>query len=120
MFGKVSSIESLIADLLPSTTLRVVKKITLHRKGPDFEAWVDVTSSGITVRLKEGERGSATVAVDKKKKSLRMKGESATHEVELKSGAQLAIEVRNAKGKKLLFPSKGTYAYSPARDEPKK
>jgi len=127
MFGKVNGIEGLIANfladaLIPAAELRIAEKLTLHRKQDGFEAWVTVTKTGCSVRLPEGMRGTATVAVGKLKKTLRFTGKSATAKLdtEFNSGTSLWFEVRSAKGKKLRFPTKGHYAWKPSRnDEPK-
>jgi pimeloyl-ACP methyl ester carboxylesterase len=127
MFGKVSGIEGLITNFLadaltPAAELRIAKKLTLHRKQGGFDAWVSVTKNGCSVRLPEGLRGTATVAIGKLKKTLRFTGKSATAktETEFKPGTSLWVEVRSAKGKKLRFPTKGNYSWAPSRNEESK
>ena len=95
MFGKVNGIADIIVRALPSDSVRIDKKITLQRAG---KAFVDITPKGLTVRLPEGMRGSATIAVGKKKKMLRMKkDEPGVFERAWERGDRVFIEVRDAK-----------------------
>ena len=110
MFGKVTSIEELIANFLESrlsksADLRPHANLVLRRG----KVSVRVGPKSVAV-----EGGKATIRVDGKRSSVEP-GEPLAWT--WKKGAKLRIEVRPEKGPKLRFPSKGEYALMPLLDD---
>jgi len=110
MFGKVASIEELIANFLGSR----MKKSADLRPHPELVLRRGKTAVRVAPGKLSIEGGTATVRIGKKR--IRLKpGEPADWTWE--KGARMRIDARPEKGPKLRFPAKGEYALMPLLDE---